>query len=117
MGSSARYPKRFLGQPRQSGTVSQQQRYDLASFRPPDRRRSQRFRSTGAGFLPNIEKVPTRPIATIASTVAAAAASAGTGSQKNGRFITWVMMTAAAPEPAATPKTAVALPISRYSRP
>ena len=40
---------------------------------------------------------------------------AGPGSQKNGRFITWVMTSAAATDPAATPNMAVASPSAKYS--
>ena len=73
------------------------------------------MRSTGAGFWPSAENVPIRPNAMVNAARRSVAASAGRGSQMNDRFITSVMTSQAASEPAATPTIAVASPISRYS--
>src|SRR6478672_10773810 len=74
-----------------------------------------RLRSTDAGFWPSAVKVPTSPSSTVAAMAPAAAASKGPGSQTKDRFMTLVMIKAAAAEPAATPNSAVATPSARYS--
>ena len=55
-----------------------------------------RLRSTDAGFWPSAVKVPTSPSSTVAAMAPAAAASNGPGSQTNDRFMTLVMIKAAA---------------------
>src|SRR6476620_1464956 len=77
--------------------------------------RDYRLRSTDAGFWPSAVNVPTSPSSTVAAMAPAAAASKGPGSQTKDRFMTLVMIKAAAADPAATPNSAVAAPSARYS--
>src|SRR5262245_45399724 len=79
------------------------------------RRLGYRFRSTRAGFWPRAVNVPIRPSATITTTAPLAAAISEPGNQTNERFIALTIIRAAAAEPAATPKTAVPTPRTRYS--